>query len=95
MTFNELLAANPDLQRVRFYRLTCKSHGVFRLLANGVVPDCCPRCNQPARMQRVRNLLCATRRQVPLVQRWRADNADRLPNTPPAWLQRTGEIEDC
>jgi hypothetical protein len=95
VSFDKLLAANPDLQRVSFYRLTCKSHGVFRLLCNGVVPDRCPRCGQPAQLQRARNLQCATQRPVPLVQRWRADNADRRPNTPPAWLRREGEIEDC
>lgn len=95
MTFIELLAANPELHRVSFYRLTCKTHGTFRLLANSVVPDRCPRCSQPAQLQRARHLLCATRLPVPLVQRWRADNADRRPNTPPAWLRRTGEIEDC
>lgn len=94
LTFTELLASNPHLHCVRFYRLTRKSHGVFRVLANGVVPSACTRCGQPAQLQRAINLLCATRRPVPIVQRWRADNADSLPNTPPAWLRRD-EIEDC
>ncbi len=94
MTFTELLAANPELHRVSFYRLTCKAHGVFRLLANGAVPSTCPRCGQPAQLPRARNLICATRLPVPLVQRWRADNNDSSMHTPPAWLQRTGEIED-
>lgn len=95
MTFEELLGANPQLQRVGFYRLSCSAHGVFRLLANGVVPRSCPRCNQPAQVQRARNLLCATRRPVPLVQRWKSDNADVNRHTPPAWVRRDGEIEDC
>ena len=95
MTFTELLASHPHLHRVSFYRLTCKSHGVFRLLANGVVPDTCPRCGQAAQLQRARNLLCATRRPVPLVQRWRTDNGEVIRHQRPAWLQRPGEIEDC
>jgi len=94
LTFGELLAANSGLQRVSFYRLTCRYHGVFRLLANGLVPDTCPRCGQPAQLQRARNLRCATRRTVPLIQRWRADNNNSSMHTPPAWL-RHREIEDC
>src|SRR5579864_6900515 len=86
LTFNELLAANPGLQPVGFYHLHCAAHGIFRMLANGTVPETCPRCGQLARVARTRNLLCATRRPVPLVQRWRADNAERRPNTQPAWF---------
>ena len=94
MTFTELLATNPHVHRVSFYRVTCKAHGVFRLLANGVVPDRCPRCSQPARLGRVRDVICASRCDLPIVQRWRADNNDSLFNSPPGWL-RQGEIEDC
>lgn len=95
LAFDELLAANPDLHRVSFYRLTCKAHGAFRVLANGIVPDRCPRCSQLAQVSRTRNLLCATRRSVPLVQRWKSDNADTDRHTAPAWLRHRGEIEDC
>lgn len=94
-SFTDLLATSPDLHLVSFYRLTCKAHGVFRVLANGVVPDTCPRCGQQALLQRARNLLCATRRPVPLVQRWKSDNADVSRHTAPPWLRRQGEIEDC
>ncbi len=54
-----------------------------------------PNLERTAQLQRARNLLCATRRDVPIVQRWRGDNNDSLFNTPPAWLERRGEIEDC
>jgi hypothetical protein len=91
--FDELLTANPELHRVSFYRLTCKAHGVFRVLANGSIPDRCPRCSQPAQLQRARNLLCATRLPVPLVRRWKGDNHEgRGPNIP--WF-RQDEIEEC
>ena len=93
MTFQELLAVNPDLQAVGFYHLRCASHGIFRMLANGTVPNRCPRCGRPARVARSQNLLCATRLPVPLVQRWKGDNHEgRGPNIP--WF-RQGEIEDC
>lgn len=95
MSFQELLRSHPYLQQVSFYYLKCKVHGTFRLLANGVVPDRCPRCSQPATLGRVRGVICATRLPVPVVQRWRADNHDTMASTPPAWLQRRGEIEDC
>lgn len=95
MTFSNLLAANPALQRVGFYRLTCKEHGVFRLLANGIVPRCCPWCSQPAKLGRVQNVICATRRPVPMVQRWRSDNTDGIRHQRPAWFRQSGEIEDC
>lgn len=94
-TFDELLAANPELHRVSFYRLTCATHGVFRMLANGVVPDRCPRCSQPASVTPARNLTrCATSKPVPIVQRFRSDNHERGPHTRPAWF-RQGEIENC
>ena len=73
MTFDELLAQNPQLQRVGFYHLRCSEHGIFRLIANGVVPDCCPRCGEPARLSRSR-MCCATSKPVPIVQRWKSDN---------------------
>lgn len=94
LAFDDLLASHPELLRVSLYRLTCKVHGVYRVLANGVLPDRCPRCSQPATLGRVRGVVCATRLPVPLVQRWRADNHDTMANTPPAWLQRSGEIEE-
>ena len=91
MTFDELLAENPQLQRVGFYHLTCKSHGVFRLIANGVVPDSCPRCGEPARLARSR-MRVATSKPVPLVQRWKSDNLSAVYNAAPS---RMGGIEDC
>ena len=87
--------ANPNLHRVSLYRLTCKEHGVFRLLANGIVPSSCPRCGQPAKLGRVQDVICATRRPVPLLQRWRSDNTDGVRHQRPAWFRQPGEIEDC
>ena len=54
LTFTELLASNPHLHCVRFYRLTCKSHGVFRYWRTGwclaPVPDAASRhsCSAPS-----------------------------------------------
>jgi hypothetical protein len=88
LAFDEPLAGNPELHRVGFYRLTCRMHGLSRLLTNGIVAARCPRCSQPAQLSRARNLICATRRLVPIVQRRRADNTPF--NTPPAWLRQRG-----
>jgi hypothetical protein len=74
MRFEDVLKADPGLKRVGFYYLNCPEHGVFRMLANGVVPDRCPRCGLPAKLVRSRSLRCATRRPVPYLQRWKSDN---------------------
>lgn len=74
MTFEDVLKADPGLKQVGFYYLKCSQHGTFRMLANGVVPGRCPTCSQPARVSRPLKMNCATRRPVPLVQRWHSDN---------------------
>lgn len=92
-TFEQLLAENAQLHRVGFYWIACGEHGKFRLLANGSVPDRCPRCGEPARLSRVRYSRLATSKPVPLVQRWKSDNRDSSPHTAPAWLRRDGQVE--
>jgi len=91
----KLRASTWNVIPIRWESHSQGEHGTFRLLANGTIPDRCPRCGQAAQLQRARNLLCATRRPVPLVQRWRTDNGDVIRHQRPAWLQRPGEIEDC
>src|SRR5512146_955349 len=70
--FDLLLAENPRLRVVRFFRFRCEKHGTFRVLGDDHPQLTCPLCGAAAVSSRPLKVKGATARTpLPVLEDWR------------------------
>jgi hypothetical protein len=91
---SQVIAENPDLQPVTFFRLYCEKHGSFRVAAAAEV-RVCPVCSAPVKaLYMFLNIRGATRRALPAVESWRSWDVAPLTDTEKANLATFLRSED-